>query len=55
MVMEAMPTEEIATEMHIKPRTVKAYLKKLYDKFGITDRYVKRVRLVHLVSRGGDK
>ena len=52
LIMQGMLNPEIAMTMDISVRTVKKHKNALFNKFGISERYVKTVRLVHLVSRG---
>ena len=44
--------KEISKELHIALRTVKAILKKLFMRFGVTDG-IKRVKLAGLLYREG--
>jgi DNA-binding NarL/FixJ family response regulator len=50
LLLECRSNREIATELGIAPRTVKAHLNRMFAKYGITDG-VKRVKLAVMLYR----
>ncbi len=55
LLMQGYTSAEMCKELNMKPRTLKSHLTRMYDRFWITDRYVKRVRLIYLLwkEQGG--
>jgi DNA-binding NarL/FixJ family response regulator len=51
LLLKGYAQQEIAKELGIALRTVKDHLRRLYMIYHVTDRYVKRVRLVYLLSQ----
>ena len=49
LLLDAFTIEDMAKEMRIAKRTVKAHLNRLFIKFRISNRFVKQVRLIHLL------
>ena len=50
LLLECRSNREIATELGIAPRTVKAHLNRMFTRYGITDG-VKRVKLAVMLYR----
>ncbi len=50
-LMRGMTIEDSAKQLGIAKRTVKALRHRVFTKFQISGRYVKQVRLVHLIYR----
>jgi len=50
LLLQGCDNEDIARQLNMKLRTVKAYFKRLFTRFGITDG-VKRVKLATLLYR----
>lgn len=50
-LLAGMNNQEIATQMGLALRTVKAHMHRLFLLYGINSRYIKRVRLVYLLSK----
>lgn len=49
LLLDAFTIEEMAKEMGLAKRTIKAHLNRLFIKFHISNRFVKQVRLIHLL------
>lgn len=49
-LMDGMDMAETAKVLKMSKRSVKGHRHSLYARYGITERYYKAVRLVHLVS-----
>lgn len=46
LLLQGCENEDIARELRLSPRTIKAILNRLYTRYGVSDsRYIKRVRL----------
>lgn len=54
LLLEGCANKEIATKLRMSPSTVKAHLKRLFVRFGISQG-AKRVRLVTLLYRSGPR
>jgi len=51
LLMRGYTPTEMCKELKMKTRTLKSHLTRMYTIFGITDRYIKRVRLIYLLRR----
>ncbi len=51
LLLQGHSTAEMCEELKMKPRTLKAHLNRMFNLYGIDDRYIKRVRLVYLIHK----
>ena len=49
LLLSAYSIEDMAKELKLAKRTVKAYLNRIYLRFGISGKWVKNVRLIYLL------